>query len=192
MAKKAVENKEELNKEVQAEETKAKKGTKEETPKSKKSRKSKKDTELEELKVQHAELNDKHLRLFSEFDNFRKRTIKERLELTKTASADVILNLLPILDDFERALKATNDEKNEDSIIEGVKLIHNKFKSILGGKGLEAMECVGKEFDTDFHEAITKIPAPTADDKGKIIDEIEKGYMLGGKVIRYAKVVVGS
>ncbi|MBC35250.1 MAG: nucleotide exchange factor GrpE [Bacteroidetes bacterium] len=191
MAKKAV-DKEEIKTEAQAEEKKAKKAeVKEEAPKRKKSKKTKKETELEELKIKHSELNDKHLRLFSEFDNFRKRTSKERLELTKTASADVILNLLPILDDFERAIKASGEDK-EESMIEGVKLIYNKFKSILGGKGLEAMDCIGQEFDTDFHEAITKIPAPTKDDKGKIVDEIEKGYTLGGKVIRYAKVVVGS
>jgi molecular chaperone GrpE len=198
MAKKAVENKEELKNEVPVEEApviseEIKEEIKEEAaPKKKRGRKSKKDAELEELKIKHAELNDKHLRLFSEFDNFRKRTLKERLELTKTASADVILQLLPILDDFERAIKAAEEGQEKDSMTEGIKLIYNKFKSNLSAKGLEPMNCVGKEFDTDFHEAITQIPSPTEDDKGKILDEIEKGYMLGGKVIRYAKVVIGN
>lgn len=193
MAKKAVDPEKEIKIEEEVKDTAEKAASKTKAePKKRKTRKSKKDTELEELKIKHAELNDKHLRLFSEFDNFRKRSIKERLELTKTASADVILQMLPIIDDFERALKAVSDEQDKDSMVEGLKLIYNKLKSTLNGKGLEAMETIGADFDTDFHEAITKVPAPTKDQKGKIIDEIEKGYLLGGKVIRYAKVVVGS
>lgn len=193
MAKKAVDNKEELNKEAEVkEQTQDAQAETKSEPKKKKTRKSKKDSELEELKVKHAELNDKHLRLFSEFDNFRKRTYKERIELTKTASADVILQLLPILDDFERAFKSIAEGQSQDNMIEGINLIYNKFKSTLNAKGLEVIEAIGEDFDTDFHEAITKVTAPTKELKGKIIDEVERGYLLGGKVIRYAKVVVGS
>lgn len=193
MAKKAVESKEELksNSKVDEKVQKTETETKSDSKK-KKTRKSKKDAELEELKVKHAELNDKHLRLFSEFDNFRKRSYKERIEFTKTASADVILQLLPVLDDFERAIKSIAEGETKDGMIEGINLIYNKLKSTLNSKGLEAMETIGEDFDTDFHEAITKVTAPTKDLKGKIIDEVERGYLLGGKVIRYAKVVVGS
>ncbi len=161
--------------------------------KKKKPRKAKKESnELEELKIIHAELNDKFLRLFSEFDNFRKRTFKEKIELTTTASEGIIIQLLPILDDFDRALKAFGGNDNKENLLEGISLIHNKLKSMLKAKGLEAMKSIGEEFDTDFHEAITKAPAPSKNMKGKIIDEIEQGYLLGDKVIRYAKVVVGS
>jgi len=134
------------------------------------------------------QLNDKHLRLFAEFENFKKRTAKERMDLYKTAGEDVLTALLPVLDDFERSIKA--NQKQED---EGVILIYNKLKSILETKGLKAMEdSVGKKLNTDYHEAITNIPAPSVDMKGKIIDVIEKGYFLNEKVIRYAKVVVAN
>lgn len=146
----------------------------------------------DELEAHLAELNDKYLRLFSEFDNYRKRTLKERLELTKTASEDLIVDLLPVLDDFERALKAMEATEENKNTIDGVKLIYNKFFNLLTKKGLEAMKTLGNDFDTDFHEAITNIPAPTEDMKNKVVDEIEKGYLLGGKVIRFAKVVVGQ
>ena len=142
---------------------------------------------------QVTELNDKYLRLYSDFDNFRKRTLKEKIELAKYASADIISKLLPVLDDFERAIRAfdiTTDTGK--SLKDGMVLIFNKFLSILNQQGLEQMRTSGESFDTDFHEAITNIPAPTPDQKGKIVDEVEKGYLLNGKVIRYAKVVVGS
>jgi len=142
---------------------------------------------------QITELNDKYLRLYSEFDNYRKRTLKEKIELNKYASADIITKLLPVLDDFERAIRAfdvTTDVGK--SLKEGVVLIFNKFFSILNQQGLEQMRTAGESFDTDFHEAITNIPAATPEQKGKIVDEVEKGYLLNGKVIRYAKVVVGS
>ena len=133
-------------------------------------------------------LNDKHLRLFAEFENFKKRTAKERMDLYKTAGESVLTALLPILDDFERSIKA--NQKQED---EGVVLIYNKLKSILETKGLKAMEDpVGQELNTDYHEAITNIPASSNDIKGKIIDVVEKGYFLNEKVIRYAKVVVAN
>ena len=135
-----------------------------------------------------AELNDKHLRLFAEFENFKKRTAKERMDLYKTAGESVLSSLLPILDDFERSIKA--NEKKED---EGVVLIYNKMKSTLESKGLKAMDNpIGLELNTDYHEAITNIPAPSEDLKGKIIDVVEKGYFLNEKVIRYAKVVVAN
>ena len=141
-----------------------------------------------------SELNDKYLRLYSDFDNFRKRSLKERIELSKHASADIIIKLLPVLDDFERAIKAfdTTSDDTGKPLKEGMVLIFNKFLSILNQQGLEQMRTSGQPFDTDFHEAITNFPAPTPEQKGKIIDEVEKGYLLHGKVIRYAKVVVGS
>ena len=147
---------------------------------------------ITELEANLAELNDKYLRLFSEFDNYRKRTLKERLDLMKTASQDLIIELLPVVDDFERALKALETTHDAVKAAEGVQLIYNKYKSILTRKGLEPMITLGQDFDTDFHEAITNIPAPSEDLKGKIIDEVEKGYLLNGKVIRFAKVVIGQ
>lgn len=157
------------------------------------SKEAKPEEKIGELEENLAELNDKYLRLFSEFDNYRKRTTKERLELIDTASSDVIRELLPIIDDFERAFKA-NDAKSEaeQSNLEGFKLIYNKLKGTLNRRGLEAMKVIGEPFDTDFHEALTNIPAPSEDLKGKVVDEIEKGYTLKGKVIRFAKVVVGQ
>ena len=140
------------------------------------------------IEEKFAELNDKHLRLFAEFENFKKRTAKERMDLYKTAGESILTALLPVLDDFERSIKA--NQKQED---EGVVLIYNKLKSILETKGLKAMEDpIGQELNTDYHEAITNIPAPSDDMKGKIIDVVEKGYFLNEKVIRYAKVVVAN
>ena len=144
-------------------------------------------------KEKFTELNDKYLRLHAEFENFKKRTAKERIELYRTAGEDVLTTLLPILDDFERAIKAKADAGEELKEEEGVLLIYNKMKSSLEQKGLKAMEdSIGKELNTDFHEAITNIPAPNDNMKGKIIDVIEKGYFLNDKVIRYAKVVVAN
>ena len=142
---------------------------------------------------QYSDLNDKYLRLYSDFDNFRKRTLKEKIELSKNASAEIIIKLLPVLDDFERAIRAFDATSEAgQSLKNGIVLIFNKFFSTLNQQGLEQMRTVGENFDTDFHEAITNIPAPSPEQKGKIIDEIEKGYLLNGRVIRYAKVVVGS
>ena len=146
---------------------------------------------LEEEKAKYAELNDKYLRLFSEFDNFRKRTAKEKLDLTVTASENVIKDILPVLDDFERALQ--NMEKNgNEADMQGVTLIYNKLKDTLKKKGLEEIEAMDAEFNTDEHEALTMIPAPEEDKKGKVLDVIQKGYKLNGKVIRFARVVVGN
>ncbi len=146
----------------------------------------------EELQEKYNELNDRFLRLYSEFDNYRKRTNKEKLELIKSASEDLIIDLLPILDDFERALKAFEDHDADPELIAGVELIYNKFLNVLKQKGLKPMDALGKDFDTDYHEALTKIPAPSEDLKGKVVDVIQKGYLLNDKVIRFAKVVVGS
>ena len=146
---------------------------------------------LEEAKSKFAELSDKHLRLQAEFDNFRKRTAKEKIDLTVTASENVIKDFLPVLDDFERALQ--NMEKNgNESDIQGVTLIYNKLKDTLKKKGLEEIEAMNAEFNTDEHEALTMIPAPTEEQKGKVMDVIQKGYKLNGKVIRFARVVVGN
>ena len=151
------------------------------------------ETTVENPDEKIAELNDKYLRLYSEFDNYRKRTLKEKTELSKYASAEVITKLLPVLDDFERAITAfTATSDNGTALKEGVVLIYNKFLSVLNQQGLEQMKTLGESFDTDFHEAVTNIPAPQPDQKGKIVDEIQKGYLLNGKVIRFAKVVVGS
>lgn len=145
-----------------------------------------------ELEKKIAEEKEKYLRLYSEFDNYRKRSVRERNDLTKTAGEEFFRAVLPVIDDFERALKAADNTGDINAIAEGVQLIYSKFKSILKQKGLEEMEAAGKLFDADVMEAITSIPAPNEDLKGKVIDEIEKGYSLNGKVIRYAKVVIGN
>ena len=142
----------------------------------------------EELKI----ANDKYLRLYSEFENFRRRTAKEKLELISTASADLLTEIIPVLDDVGRAIK-TNEETEDISVIkEGMILVHNKFDSILKSKGLVEMDSLGKEFNIDEHEALTKIPAPDKKLRGKVVDVIEKGYKLKDKIVRYAKVVVGE
>lgn len=148
-------------------------------------------TENEKLKAENAELKDKYLRLYSEFENYRRRTAKERLELIKTASEDVIMDLVSVVDDFERALNV--EDTNVGSIREGNLLIYNKLYTVLESKGLKSMgELIGTPFDAETQEAITMVPAPSEEMKGKVIDVIQKGYLLGNKVIRYAKVVIGA
>ncbi len=147
---------------------------------------------LELKEIEYKELNDKYIRLFSEFDNFRKRTAKEKIELRMTAGGDVIKELLPILDDFDRAAKFNTDSDDIEAIKEGFNLIHNKIDKNLEAKGLKQMDALGKTFDVNFHEALTQIPAPSEDMKGKVVDVIEKGYLLNDKVLRFAKVVVGQ
>lgn len=146
----------------------------------------------DKLKAEVAELNDKYLRLYSEFDNMKRRNAKERLELMQTAGKDILLSLLPVIDDFERAQKSFENVTDITAMKQGVELIYNKFTNILNQRGVKPMDAVGKTFDVDFHEAITKIPAPTEDLKGKVVDEVEKGYILHDKVIRFAKVVIGE
>lgn len=150
-------------------------------------------SELDKLKDELAEAKDKYLRLYSEFDNYRRRTAKEKLELISTANEDLISALIPVVDDFERAEQSFANEADVKAIEEGVKLISTKFNSILEQKGLKVMNSnVGIEFDPEIHEAITQIPAPEKKLKGKVVDVIEKGYFLGEKVIRFAKVVTGN
>jgi len=145
----------------------------------------------EKLKAELKEANDKYLRLYAEFDNFRRRTAKERQEQLLTAGKDVIVSMLPVLDDFERALKAMETATDVIPVKEGVALVQNKLKHILTAKGLKEMNTKGEPFDAEVHEAITNIPAGDAQ-KGKVVDELEKGYFLNDKVIRFAKVVVGN
>ena len=146
----------------------------------------------EQLQEVLAKEKDKFLRLFAEFENYKKRTTKERIDLFKTANQDVLQAMLPVLDDFDRAWNQIASSQDE-SLVKGVELIHEKLKSTLISKGLEMVEVnIGDVFDADFAEAITQIPAPTADLKGKIVDVIEKGYKLGDKIIRFPKVVTGN
>lgn len=148
------------------------------------------DTEIETLKQTIDELNDKYLRLSAEFDNYRKRTLREKMELTKTAGESILTSILPVVDDFERALKHMGESDNIEALRDGVMLIYNKFKDYLAQKGVTEIEAINQPFNTDLHEAITKTPAPTPDMKGKILDCLEKGYILNDKVIRFSKVVV--
>lgn len=150
--------------------------------------------EIAQLKDDVAENKDKYLRLYSEFENFRRRTAKEKLDMVQTANSELLADLLPVLDDFERALKNFDDKKSDLSAVkDGIKLIHNKFSKVLEQKGLKPMNSKeGMDFDPELHEAITQIPAPKPKLKGKVVDVIEKGYLLKDKVIRYAKVVIGS
>lgn len=150
------------------------------------------ESELDKLKGQVAEANDKFLRLYSEFDNYKKRVNKERLDLIKSAGADLITALLPVFDDMDRAVKSLDSTTEIEPLKEGVALIHSKFKSTLQQKGLKEMEAVGAPFDTDLHDALTSIPAPSEDLKGKVIEEVQKGYFLNDKVIRHAKVIIGQ
>lgn len=140
----------------------------------------------------YAELNDRFIRLYAEFDNYRKRSNKEKVDLISNANAGILVDLLPVMDDFERAM--LNNEKADDIEIvkEGFHLIFNKFKNIVESKGLKPMLAKGEAFDSELHEAIANVPAPSEAEKGKVIDDVEKGYYLHDKVIRYAKVVVGQ
>ncbi len=147
---------------------------------------------IAELQAKADEANDRYLRLYSEFDNYRKRTAKERLDLIATAGQDVFKLIIPMIDDFERAIKVNEGTEDISAVKEGFKQIYNKIVSATTSKGLEQIISVGQVFDADLHEAITNIPAPTEDLKGKVVDEVEKAYKLNGKVIRFAKVIVGQ
>jgi molecular chaperone GrpE len=160
--------------------------------KPKKKAKLSKSEQITELQYQLAELNDKYLRLFSDFDNYRKRTNKDKLDLIKTSSKEVIEGLLPVLDDFDRGLDALREHQVDEDAVHGIELIQRRLFNYLKTKGLEPMDSKGKEFDTDYHDAITQTPALSEDLKGKVVDVIEKGYLLNGTIIRHAKVVVGQ
>jgi molecular chaperone GrpE len=138
------------------------------------------------------ELNDKYLRLYSEFDNYRKRTIKEKSDIIKTASEDVFKAILPVIDDFDRAIKANENISDAGALKEGFQLIFNKLKNTTQQKGLTSFETIGQAFDPDVMEAITNVPAADNSQKGKVVDEVEKGYKLGDKVIRFAKVIIAQ
>ena len=146
----------------------------------------------DELTEKLAEMQDKYLRLSAEFDNYRKRTLREKMEITKTAGEALLVSILPVIDDFERALRSMDAVENCDSIKEGVLLIYNKLSDFLRQNGVKEVEALDRDFDADMHEAVTKIPAPVESAKGKVIDVIQKGYTLNEKVIRYPKVVVGE
>jgi molecular chaperone GrpE len=166
----------------------------EETKSHKKShpKKDAKDEAIEELNAKFADLSDKHLRLQAEFDNFRKRTIKEKADLIKSGGESVLVNILPVVDDFERALNSLKDIPETDAGKLGTQLIYNKFSEFLKQNNVKEIEAVNQEFNVDLHEAITKIPAPAEELKGKVVAVVEKGYVLNDKVIRFAKVVIGE
>jgi len=144
------------------------------------------------LELELSEYKDKFLRLYSEFENYKKRVSRDRIDQIKFASIETYLTFLPVIDDFERAQKSLDEATDVDSVRQGIQLIYQKFKTLLESKGVKPMNCVGTEFDAELHDAISNVPAPKPELKGKIIDEIEKGYMLNDKVIRHAKVIVGN
>ncbi|MEY2905429.1 MAG: hypothetical protein RJA52_1445 [Bacteroidota bacterium] len=148
--------------------------------------------EIAQLKNEIEELKDKYLRIFAEFDNFRKRSMKEKLEFMQTAGRETIEALLPVLDDFDRAKKIADTPGSKEIFSEGVQLVYQKLYAVLGTKGLKSMDSTGQPFDAEIHEAVTEIDAPSDELKGKVIDTLEKGYLLNDKIIRYAKVVTGK
>lgn len=156
------------------------------------------DTEVKEeskeptAEERYAELNNKYIRIHAEFDNYRKRTNKEKIDTISSANAGVLRDLLPVMDDFERAIANNENVEDAAAIKEGFNLIFNKFRSIMESKGIKEMKAKGEPFDSEIHEAIANVPAPKKKDKGKVIEAVEKGYYLNDKVIRYAKVVVGQ
>ena len=149
-------------------------------------------SEIEKARAEAAEWKDKYVRLYAEFENFRSRTSREKIALVGTASEGLIKDLLPVIDDFERSLKAMETVDEVSSLKEGVDLVFHKFTGLLHQKGLKAMETIGKPFDADFHEAITQFPAPDPSQKGMVIDELDKGYSLNDKTIRFARVIIGA
>ena len=145
----------------------------------------------EKLSIELADQKEQHLRLYAEFDNYKKRVHKERSDLLKTAGSEMLISLLPVMDDFERALKSVEDMEDKHPMKEGILLVYNKFKNIMEQKGLKPMVAIGQPFDVDLHEAISNMPVEDSKMKDKVVDEIEKGYTFNDKVIRHAKVVVG-
>ncbi len=146
--------------------------------------------QIQQLKQQLEQLNDKYLRLAAEYDNYRKRTLKEKAELIKTASERVLIDLLPIIDDFDRAMEHINKASDIEALKQGIQLIYNQFKNFLKKQGVQEIQAIGQKLDTDLHEAVQQVPATDPDQKGKIVHVIQKGYKLNDKVIRHAKVVV--
>ena len=146
----------------------------------------------ESLSMELAEMKEQHLRLYAEFDNYKKRSLKERMEFLKSAGSEMLISMLPVLDDFERAIKATAEMDDKNPMREGILLVYHKFKGILEQKGLKPMKSIGDPFDADLQEAISSVPVEDPKMKGMVIDEIERGYSFNDKVIRHAKVVVGN
>ncbi len=146
----------------------------------------------QEIGSELAVMKDKYLRLYADFENFRRRTAKEKLDLISTANQNLMLTLLPVVDDFERAMQALAQTADPAAALEGINLIYSKFTKVLDGKGLKPMVAKGEVFNADLHESVTQFPAPDEDMKGKVMEEIERGYLLNDKVIRYAKVIVGA
>jgi molecular chaperone GrpE len=176
------------NTEIQADD----KHTEEKHEKKSHPKKDSKDIQIEELSTKVAEFADKYLRLQAEFDNFRKRTMKEKADLIKSGGESVLVSILPVIDDFERALSLMKDIPDADAGKTGTQLIYNKFTEFLKNNSVKEIEAIHETFDVDRHEAITKIPAPTDEMKGKVVDVVQKGYILNDKVIRFAKVVIGE
>ncbi len=164
----------------------------EETGKKKKSKKEKREAKIEELGEKLQDIQDKHLRLQAEFDNFRRRTMKEKIDLIKSGGESVLINILPVIDDFERALDSLKDVPDDDAGKQGTTLIYTKFEEFLKQNNVKEIDALHQDFDVDLHEALTKIPAPKKKLKGKVVDVIQKGYLLNEKVIRFAKVVIGE
>ena len=156
------------------------------------SEETKEQSETDRLRAEAADWKDKYVRIYAEFENFRSRTSREKIALISTATEGLMKDLLPVLDDFERSLRAMETAADVQSLREGVELVFHKFTGILQQKGLKPMESLGKPFDADFHEAITQFPAPDPSQKGLVMDEVEKGYSLHDKTIRFAKVVIGA
>ncbi len=182
---------EQNNSEKKSSSEKAKKETKGKKTSSQ-TKKNKTAEKIKALEKSCNELNDKYLRLSAEYDNYRKRTLKERMELIKSAGEDTLINFLPIMDNIDRAKKSVDDAKDIGAIKEGINLIYKHIFDFLTERGIKEIEAIGETFDTDLHEALTKIPSPSEDLKGKVVDVIEKGYKLKDKVLRFSKVVVGE
>ncbi|TSA36546.1 MAG: nucleotide exchange factor GrpE [Porphyromonadaceae bacterium] len=148
--------------------------------------------EFEEMANKLIEMNDKYLRLSAEFDNYRKRTLKEKMDLTKMGGETVLLQILPVVDNLERAIQSIRETSDIDAVKHGIELIYANFRDFLKQNGIQEIECLNQDFNSDIHEALTKIPAPNPEQKGKVVEVIEKGYYLHDRVIRFARVVVGD
>ena len=181
-----------ISEEINHEEITEREETHDKEEKKKKLKKDKKDAAIEEMAAKLEELSDKHLRLQAEFDNFRRRTLKEKAELIKSGGESVLVSILPVIDDFERALGLLKNVADEDAGKQGTLLIYNKFSEFLKQNNVKEINALNQDFDVDLHEAITKVPAPEENMKGKVIDVVQKGYTLNEKVIRFAKVVIGD
>lgn len=192
MDKKMKENQESEEQELCSEESGCEEQVKAEETSSAEGNQDDEESRVEELGKKLMEMNDKYLRLSAEFDNYRKRTLKERMELTKTAGEQILQKILPVMDNFERALSSMEQATDVPALREGVELIYGNFKDFLAQNGVKEMECVHADFDPELQEAVTKIPAPSEELKGKVVDCIQKGYTLNDKVIRFPKVVVGE